>query len=80
MSYPSLLTKDSLKVILCFTLSSVTLTVQSPNSNAANWGWPKGRPSVTTDLNWSYACVTSQAGGAGATGGARTRALYGFNP
>ena len=55
MSYPSLLTKDSLKVILCLTLSSVTLTVQSPNSNAANWGWPKGRPSVTTDLNWSYA-------------------------
>ena len=55
MSYPSLLTKDSLEVILCFTLSSVTLTVQSPNSNAANWGWPKGRPSVTTDLNWSYA-------------------------
>ena len=48
MSYPSLLTKDSLEVILCFTLSSVTLTVQSPNSNAANWGWPKGRPSVTT--------------------------------
>ena len=55
MSNPRLLTKDSLKVILCLTLSSVTLTVQSPNSNAANWGWPKGRPSVTTDLNWSYA-------------------------
>jgi hypothetical protein len=55
MSNPRLLTKDSLKVILCLTLSSVTLTVQSPNSNAANWGWSKGRPSVTTDLNWSYA-------------------------
>ena len=57
MSYPSLLTKDSLEVILCFTLSSVTLTVQSPNSNAANWGWPKGRPSVTTG---PMECVTSQ--------------------
>jgi len=55
MSNPRLRTKDSLKVILCLTLSSVTLTVQSPNSNAANWGWSKGRPSVTTDLNWSYA-------------------------